>query len=86
VGATRTVCERGDLPRNRAIGLYGRPVAPRLLVAVGLSGDLEERTGFVKAGVVAAVNHGESPMLGAADVGAIIHWEAAIPALAGALQ
>ena len=86
VGATRSVCERGDFPRNRAIGLFGRPVAPRLLVAVGLDGDLEERTGFVKAGVVAAVNHGESPMLGVADVGAVIHWEAAIPALAGALQ
>jgi electron transfer flavoprotein alpha subunit len=86
VGATRSVCERGDLPRNRAIGLYGRPVAPQLLVAVGLDGDLEERTGFVKAGVVAAVNHGESPMLGLADVGAVIHWEAAIPALAAALQ
>jgi electron transfer flavoprotein alpha/beta subunit len=86
VGATHSVCERGDFPRNRAIGLFGRPVAPRLLVAVGLDGDLEERTGFVKAGVVAAVNHGESPMLGVADVGAVIHWEAAIPALAGALQ
>jgi electron transfer flavoprotein alpha subunit len=85
VGATRTVCERGDLPRNRAIGLFGRQVAPRLLVAVGVPGDVEELTGFVKAGVVAAANHGEAPMLSAADVGAIIHWEAAIPALAGAL-
>jgi len=85
VGATRTVCERGDLPRNRAIGLYGRAVAPRLLVAVGVPGDTEELTGFVKAGVIAAVNHGEAPMLAAADVGVIIHWETAIPALAGAL-
>jgi electron transfer flavoprotein alpha subunit len=86
VGGTRTVCERGDLPMNRAIGLYGRQVAPRLLVAVGVPGDVEERTGFVKSGVVAAVNHGEAKMLGAADVGAIIHWEAAIPALADSLQ
>jgi electron transfer flavoprotein alpha subunit len=86
VGATRTVCERGDLPMNRAIGLFGRQVAPRLLVAIGVPGDVEEQTGFVKAGVVAAVNHGEAPMLGSADVGAIIHWETAIPALAGALQ
>ncbi|MFL5951504.1 MAG: FAD-binding protein [Gaiellaceae bacterium] len=86
VGATRTVCERGDLPRNRAIGLFGRAVAPRLLVAVGVPGDTEELTGFVKANVVAAVNHGEAPMLAAADVGAIIHWEAAIPALARALD
>jgi electron transfer flavoprotein alpha subunit len=85
VGATRTVCERGDLPGNRAIGLFGRAVAPRLLVAVGVPGDTEELTGFVKAGVIAAINHGEAPMLSAADVGAIIHWENAVPAFAGAL-
>jgi electron transfer flavoprotein alpha subunit len=78
------VCERGDLPRNRQIGLYGRPVAPRLLIAVGVPGDYEELTGFVKAGVIAAVNHGEAPMLAAADVSAIIHWGNAIPALTDA--
>jgi electron transfer flavoprotein alpha subunit len=86
VGATRAVCDRGDLPMNRAIGLLGRQVAPALLVAVGVPGDVEEQTGFVKARVVAAVNHGEAPMLSAADVGAIIHWELAIPVLADALS
>jgi electron transfer flavoprotein alpha subunit len=85
VGATRELCGRGDLPANRQIGLYGRPVAPRLLVAVGVEGQFEELTGFVKAHVTAAVNHGEAPMLAAADAGAIIHWENAIPALASAL-
>jgi len=85
VGATRTVCERGDVPRNRQLGLFGRPVAPRLLVTVGVPGDFEELTGFVKAGVIAAVNHGEAPMLAAADVGAVIHWESSVPALAGVL-
>jgi electron transfer flavoprotein alpha subunit len=85
VGATRAVCERGDLPSNRQLGLLGRPVAPHLLVAVGVPGDTEELTGFVKARVIAGVNHSEAPMLAAADVGAIIHWEAAIPALTGAL-
>jgi len=84
VGATRTVCERGDLSPNRQIGLFGRPVAPRLLIAVGVPGDFEELTGFVKSGVIAAVNHGEAPMLGSADVGAIIHWQNAIPALVAA--
>ena len=82
VGATRTVCERGDLPRNRQIGVLGRAVAPRLLVTVGVPGDFEELAGFVKSGVIAAVNHGAgAPMLAAADVGAVIHWENAIPAL-----
>ncbi|MFL6038280.1 MAG: FAD-binding protein [Gaiellaceae bacterium] len=85
VGGTRAVCERGDLPRNRQLGLFGRAVAPRLLVTVGVAGDFEELTGFVKSGVIAAVNHGEAPMLAAADVGAIIHWESALPSFAGAL-
>jgi electron transfer flavoprotein alpha subunit len=86
VGATRTVCERGDLPRNRQLGLYGRAVAPRLLVTVGVPGDFEELTGFVKADVIAAVNHGPwAEMLAAADVGAVIHWERAVPALVAAL-
>lgn len=84
VGGTRAVCDRGDLPRNRQIGLFGRPVAPRLLVAVGVPGDFEELTGFVKSRVIAAVNHGEAEMLHAADVGVVIHWENAIPALAAA--
>src|SRR5262249_24615383 len=73
------------LPHDRQIGGFGRPVAPRLLVAIGVPGDFEEQAGFVKADVIAAVNHGEAPMLGAADVGAIIHLENAIPALAEAL-
>jgi electron transfer flavoprotein alpha subunit len=86
VGATRAVCERGDLPRNRQIGLYGRAVAPRLLITVGVPGDVEERTGFVKSDVIAAVNHAPgAPMLTAADVGAVIHWETAVPALVAAL-
>jgi electron transfer flavoprotein alpha subunit len=86
VGATRTVCDRGDLPRNRQLGLYGHAVAPRLLVTVGVPGDFEELTAFVKADVIAAVNHAPgAAMLTAADVGTVIHWESAIPALASAL-
>jgi electron transfer flavoprotein alpha subunit len=85
VGATRAVCDRGDVPRNRQLGLYGRAVAPRLLVTVGVPGDFEELTGFVKADVIAAVNHAPgAAMLTKADIGAVIHWETAIPALAAA--
>ena len=59
VGGTREVCGDGGLPRNRQIGLYGRAVAPRVLVAVGVPGDFEHLTGFVKAGVVVSVNGGD---------------------------
>jgi electron transfer flavoprotein alpha subunit len=82
VGATREVCGRGDLPRNRQIGLYGRPVAPRLLVTVGVPGDFEHTTGFVKAAVIAVINADDSaPMLQAADVGIAGDWRQLLPAL-----
>jgi electron transfer flavoprotein alpha subunit len=82
VGGTREVCERGDLPHNRQIGLYGRPVAPRLLVAVGLTGTFEQLTGFVKAGVIAAVNAArDAPMLSSADVGLVGDWHDHVPRL-----
>jgi electron transfer flavoprotein alpha subunit len=82
VGATREVCGRGDLPGNRQIGLYGRPVAPCLLLTVGVPGDFEHTTGFVKAAVIAAVNaDGSAPMLRAADVGIAGDWRELLPAL-----
>jgi electron transfer flavoprotein alpha subunit len=81
-GATREVCERGDLPRNRQIGLYGRPVAPRLLVTVGVPGDFEQTTGFVKAHVIVAVGREPSEQLRPlADVSIAGDWHDLLPAL-----
>jgi electron transfer flavoprotein alpha/beta subunit len=82
VGGTREVCGRGDLLGNRQIGLYGRPVAPRLLVTLGVPGDFEHTTGFVKAGVIAAVNGDHTAsMLQGADVGVVGDWRDLLPAL-----
>jgi electron transfer flavoprotein alpha subunit len=82
VGATREVCARGDLLSNRQIGLYGRPVAPRLLVTVGVPGDFEQTTGFVKADVIAAVNaDAAAPMQRSADVALAGDWRELLPGL-----
>jgi electron transfer flavoprotein alpha subunit len=81
LGGTREVSERGLLPRNRQLGLYGRAVAPRLLVAVGVPGDFEQLTGFVKSDVIAAINASDAPMLHAADVGITGDWRTVLPAL-----
>jgi electron transfer flavoprotein alpha subunit len=51
-GATRELCESGSVSWSYHVGLYGRPVAPRVLVAVGVPDDFENVTGFVKADVV----------------------------------
>jgi electron transfer flavoprotein alpha subunit len=58
VAGTRETCADGRVPRNRHVGLYGRPVAPRVLVAIGVPGDFEHLTGIVKSSVVVAVSSG----------------------------
>jgi electron transfer flavoprotein alpha subunit len=87
VGATRAAAEAGLVPANRQIGLLGRPVAPRLYVAVNAPGDYEHLTGTVKASVIVAVHPDPgSAMLGAADVGLIGDWRELLPPLAQALS
>ncbi len=82
VGGTRVACEAGWLPRNRQIGLYGRPVAPRLYLAVGAEGGFEHLTGSVKAAVIAALNRdANAEMLAAADVGLAGDWRETLPPL-----
>ena len=86
IGGTREVCAAGRLPRNRQIGLYGRAVAPRVLVAAGVPGDVEQLSGFVNAKVVIAVDADPaSPMMGAANIGIVADPAAALPELVSAL-
>jgi len=54
-----TVVVRGDEPPHLRVGLLGRTVAPRLLVAVGLEGTVEQLSGFVKAAVIVSVRGGK---------------------------
>ena len=49
------------VPWSHHVGLYGRPVAPRVLIALGVPGDFEHLTGFVKADVVVALPEASWP-------------------------
>jgi electron transfer flavoprotein alpha subunit len=86
IGGTREVCADGRVPRNRQIGLYGRSVAPGVLVAAGVPGDAEQLAGFVKANVVVAIDADPaSAMLTAANVGIVADPAAVLPELVAAL-
>jgi electron transfer flavoprotein alpha subunit len=86
IGGTREVCADGRLPRNRQIGLHGRAVAPRVLVAADVPGDVEHLSGFVKAHVVVAVDKDRGcPMLAAANVGIVADPAEAVPTLVSSL-
>jgi electron transfer flavoprotein alpha subunit len=86
VGGTHELCGLGWLPWGRDLGLYGRTVAPRLLVAVGVAGEFWETTGWVKADVVVAVNAGVTAgMDETSDVVLAGDWREALPALLAAV-
>ncbi|HEY7150005.1 MAG TPA: FAD-binding protein [Gaiellaceae bacterium] len=55
LAGTREACESGLVARTRQVGLLGRPIAPRLYLAVGVGDDLEHWAGTVKAGVIATI-------------------------------
>jgi electron transfer flavoprotein alpha subunit len=82
VGVTQDVVERGDAPRRRQVGLLGRQVAPRLLVAVGVPGTAEEISGFVKSRVVVSIGGGDA-MNERADVALAGDPAQLVPALLG---
>jgi electron transfer flavoprotein alpha subunit len=56
VGGSRPMIDMGILPFERQIGQTGKTVAPRLLIACGVSGANELTVGFEDAGVVVAIN------------------------------
>ncbi len=69
-------------PRSRQIGLLGRPVAPRLYVAVEVDDQPEHWAGSVKSGVI--VNVGTS-VPEVADVSLAGEWHEVVPMLLDAV-
>ncbi len=66
---SRSLVQRGWLPQTRQIGLSGCSVAPKLLIALGISGSVQFLAGITQARRVVAVNTDENaPILRRADV------------------
>ncbi len=87
VGASRRVVDAGWLPRQMQIGLTGRSIAPRLYVALGLSGKFNHMVGVQRAGLVLAVNSNpDADIFKQADYGIVGDWAQVVPALTRALR
>jgi electron transfer flavoprotein alpha subunit len=86
LAATRKVTDQGWQPRSRQLGLTGRSLAPRLYVAIGLSGKFNHLIGVRTAGLILAVNNDpEAQVFLACDVGIVGDWHEVVPLLARAI-
>ena len=56
VGGTRPVCDDGWLERDRQIGITGKTVAPKLYIALGISGQVPHVSGMKESDLIIAVN------------------------------
>src|SRR6516162_9447882 len=68
LAASRPICDSGWLPMDRQIGSSGQTVAPKLCVALGISGAIQHIVGMKGSRAIVAVNKdSEAPIFEIAD-------------------
>ena len=72
IAASRPICDSGWLPMDRQIGSSGQTVAPKLYLALGISGAIQHIVGMKGARSVVAINKdSEAPIFEVADVAVV---------------
>ena len=80
VACSRPVVESGLLPYERQVGQTGKTVAPRLYVAVGVSGAVQHLVGMQGSERIVAINSDpHAPIFGVADVSIVGDYRKVLP-------